>query len=105
MTPTGRGIGPQGVGRTAEGMRDSKRVRAAESPLEQRQFVLCRSRIPVTTLPGMSQHRQWPGPKRQSYAAATELPSYGQPPASGITLVRRDGTQETQPALAGEPHW
>ncbi|MFD4528386.1 hypothetical protein ACFWP7_31610 [Streptomyces sp. NPDC058470] len=48
----------------------------------------------------MSKHRQWPGPKGQSYVAAPELPSYDRPPASDVTIVRRDGTQETRPALA-----
>lgn len=48
----------------------------------------------------MSKHRQWPGPKGQSYVAAPELPSYDRPPASEVTIVRRDGTQETRPALA-----
>ncbi|WP_040108206.1 hypothetical protein [Streptomyces sp. 769] len=48
----------------------------------------------------MSKHRQWPGPKGQSYVAAPELPSYDRPPASDVTIVRRDGTHETRPALA-----
>ncbi|MFD3841492.1 hypothetical protein ACFWWC_35330 [Streptomyces sp. NPDC058642] len=48
----------------------------------------------------MSKHRQWPGPKGQSYVAAPELPAYDRPPASEVTIVRRDGTQETRPALA-----
>ncbi|MEU0630636.1 hypothetical protein [Streptomyces sp. NPDC005989] len=48
----------------------------------------------------MSKHRQLPGPKGQSYVAAPELPSYDRPPASDVTIVRRDGTQETRPALA-----
>ncbi|MER7029325.1 hypothetical protein [Streptomyces ramulosus] len=48
----------------------------------------------------MSKHRQWPGPKGQSYVAAPELPSYDRPPASDVTIVRRDDTQESRPALA-----
>ncbi|MFF7342007.1 hypothetical protein ACFZAT_32485 [Streptomyces sp. NPDC008163] len=40
------------------------------------------------------------GPKGQSYVAAPQLPSYDRPPASEVTIVRRDGTQETRPALA-----
>ncbi|WP_327227913.1 hypothetical protein OG229_34095 [Streptomyces platensis] len=41
-----------------------------------------------------------PGPKGQSYVAAPQLPAYDRPPASDVTVVRRDGTQETRPALA-----
>ncbi|MFD5510741.1 hypothetical protein ACFWIB_23635 [Streptomyces sp. NPDC127051] len=48
----------------------------------------------------MSKHRQWPGPKGQSYVAAPELPAYDRPPASDVTIVHRDGTQESRPALA-----
>lgn len=44
--------------------------------------------------------RQQLGPKGQSYVAAPQLPSYDRPPASDVTIVRRDGTQETRPALA-----
>jgi hypothetical protein len=51
----------------------------------------------------MSKHRQWPGLKGQSYVAAPEFPSYDRPPASDVTIVRRDSTQETRLALAGEP--
>lgn len=40
------------------------------------------------------------GPKGQSYVAAPQLPSYDRPPASDVTIVRRDGTQETRKALA-----
>lgn len=82
------------------GRRASERARAAESLLEHKQFALCRPRGPVATLPGMSKHRQWPGPKGQSYVAAPELPAYDRPPASDVTIVRPDGTQETRPALA-----
>ncbi|WP_143196923.1 hypothetical protein [Streptomyces sp. CB00455] len=48
----------------------------------------------------MSKHRQWPGPKGQSYVAAPQLPAYDRPPASDVTIVHRDGTQESRPALA-----
>ncbi|GAA3381244.1 hypothetical protein GCM10020367_71770 [Streptomyces sannanensis] len=32
--------------------------------------------------------------------AAPQLPAYDRPPASDVTIVRRDGTHETRPALA-----
>ncbi|GAA2635512.1 hypothetical protein [Streptomyces axinellae] len=48
----------------------------------------------------MSKHHQWPDLKGQSYVAAPELPSYDRPPASDVTIVCRDGIQETRPALA-----
>ncbi|MFD8732008.1 hypothetical protein [Streptomyces sp. NPDC059611] len=44
--------------------------------------------------------RQQLGPKGQSYVAAPQLPSYDRPPASDVTIVRPDGTQETRSALA-----
>ena len=108
--PADRGHGhPSAAVRSAavHGVTDSRTARrgrrgaaAAEFLRVRAQFTPCRVPGPVATLPGMSKHRQQPGPKGQSYVAAPQLPSYDRPPASDVTIVRRDGTQETRQALA-----